>query len=225
MKLLRISVFLLLTTLLALGSLLSLAQSTETYPTTDAMQAVVERHHGLTGLTEDLTEDLSAESNRVHVVARRADGTVFYDYTTHNLRTTGGTDWQGNAMSATSARPAAANYIALTNDGTAPAVEDCAAGSAACTLTSEITTNGLARTLATYAHVNGNRVPWRGSNYTLTTLFTATGDQMAQKSAVFNCSGPAACSGAGGTMVYEALFPLVSLVSGETVTISWEIWI
>jgi hypothetical protein len=219
MKSLRSSVFLLLTMLLAVGSLPALVQNSENFPTVDAVQAVVERHHGL---TEDLTEDLFPGRNIVHVVARHADGTVFYDETTHNLRTTGGTDWQGNAMAATSARPAAANYIALTNDGTAPAVEDCAAGSAACTLTSEIGVggggNGLARAQATYAHVNGNRVPWRGSSYTLTNTFTATGDQMAQKSAVFNAAS-------SGTMVYEALFPLVSLISGETVTIDWTIWI
>jgi hypothetical protein len=214
MKSLRTSVFL-TATLLAVGTLPSLAQSTEKHPTADAVQVVVERHHGL---TEDLTEDISAKSNTVHVIARHADGSVFYDYTTHNLRTTGGTDWQGNAMSATSGRPAAANFIALTNDATAPAAGDCAAGSAACTLTSEITTNGLARVQATYAHSNGNFDPHQGSNYTLTNIFTATGDQWAQKSAVFNAAS-------SGTMVYEAMFPPVSLIAGETVTISWSIWI
>jgi hypothetical protein len=156
---------------------------------------VVERHHGL---TENLTEDLPAKSNTVHVVARHADGSVFYDYTTHNLRTTGGTDWQGNAMSATSGRPAAANFIALTNDATTPAAGDCAAGSLACTLTSEIISNGLSRTIATYAHSNGNFTPSSGSSYTLTDTFTATGDQSVQKAAVFNAAS-------SGTMVFEAL--------------------
>jgi hypothetical protein len=157
-----------------------------------------------------LTESIAARPNIVHVVARHADGSVFADFTTHNLRTTGGADWQANAMSATSARPAAANYIALTNDATAPAAGDCAAGSAACTLTSEITTNGLARVIATYAHSNGT------ASYTLTNTFTATGSQSAQKAAVFNAAS-------SGTMVFEALFTAVSLVTSDTVTITWTI--
>ena len=74
----------------------------EKLPTADAFQVVVERHHGL---TEDFTEDVSALSNIVHVVARHADGTVFADTITHNLRTCGGLDWQTNSMSATSGRP------------------------------------------------------------------------------------------------------------------------
>ena len=132
---------------LTVGTLSSVAQ-VEKFSTVDAIHALVERHRGF-------NEYLSAPiPHVVHIVAKHADGTVFYNYTTHNLRTTGGTDWQANAMSATSSRPAAANYIALSNDGTAPAAGDCAAGSTACTLTSEIGGNGLARTQATYAHTN-----------------------------------------------------------------------
>ena len=124
-----------------LVSSLSSAQ-VEKLPTADAVQVVVERHHGL---TEDFTEDVSALSNIVHVVARHADGTVFADTITHNLRTCGGLDWQANSMSATSGRPAAANFIALTNDGTAPPIGDCAPGSTACTLTStpNVTRHGI----------------------------------------------------------------------------------
>ena len=163
--------------LILLVTSLSSAQ-VEKLATADAAQAVVGLHRGL-------TEDISALPNIVHVVARHADGTVFADTITHNLRTCGGLDWQANSMSATSGRPAAANYIALTNDGTAPPMGDCATGftgdcapgSTTCTLTSEITTNGLARVQATYAHSNGSL------NYTLTNTFTATGTQSVQKAA------------------------------------------
>ena len=83
---------------------LSLAQ-VEKLPTADAVHVVVERHHGL---SEDLTEDVFALSNIVHVVARHADGTIFADTITRNLRTCGRLDWQANSMSA-SGRPAAAS--------------------------------------------------------------------------------------------------------------------
>src|SRR5438105_10611834 len=220
MKSLRSGVFLLPTLLVA--SLMSVAQ-VEKLAIAGVVQATVARHRGL-------TEDISAKlPNIVDVVARHADGKVFADVISHNLRTCGGIDWLANSMSATSARPAAANYIALTNDATAPAMppamsdcstgftSDCAPGSTTCTLTSEITSNGLARVLATYAHSNGT------FNYTLSHVFTATAVQSAQKAAVFNCSGPTACSGAGGTMVFEALFTQIDLVAGDWITVVWTI--
>ena len=37
----------------------------------------------------------------MRIVARHADGTVFVDQWIHNLRTTGGADWQANAMGTT----------------------------------------------------------------------------------------------------------------------------
>jgi hypothetical protein len=95
--------------LILLVANLSSAQ-VEKLPTADAVQVVVKRHHGL---TEDLTEVVTALSNIVHVVAHHADGTVFADTITHNLRTCGGLDWQANSMSATSARPAAVKRMGL----------------------------------------------------------------------------------------------------------------
>src|SRR5207248_10033309 len=113
MKSLRTGVFLLPTLLVA--SLMSVAQ-VEKLAIAGVVQATVARHRGL-------TEDISAKQpDIVRIVASHADGKVFADVITHNLRTCGGTDWLANSMSATSARPAAANYIALTNDATAPAI-------------------------------------------------------------------------------------------------------
>lgn len=148
----------------------------------------------------------------VRIVAAHSDGSVFYDHAIHNLRTTGGGDWQPSAMSNTAAQPAAMNWIALSNDAAAPAVGDCAAGSVTCTLASEITLNGLGRAQATYAHSNGT------STYTLTKTFTATGTQAAQKAAIFNASS-------SGTMGFEAAFTQVSLGNGDTVTVTWTITI
>jgi hypothetical protein len=188
--------------MLALACVTCFAQN-EKMTTSDGAAVVV-------GKNLVLAESATFLPHVVHVVARHKDGSVFYDETMHNLRTTGGADWQANAMSATSSRPAGAFFIALTNDGTAPAAGDCAAGSVTCTLTSEIVANGLSRAQATYAHSNGT------ASYTLTLTFTATGAQSAQKAAVFNAAS-------SGTMVFEALFTGVSLVTSDTVTITWTI--
>ena len=155
-------------------------------------------------------EKVATREVNVHIVAAHADGTVFYDESIHNLRTTGGADWQAAAMAATSAQPAASNYIALTNDATTPAAGDCPAGSSTCTLTNEIVTNGLSRAQGTYAHSSGT------SSYTLTHTFTATGTQSAQKAGIFNAAS-------SGTMVFEASFTQVSLGSTDTVTVTWTV--
>jgi hypothetical protein len=146
----------------------------------------------------------------VHVVARHSDGAIFSDQWTHNLRTTGGADWQASAMANTSAQPASCNYVAVTNDATAPAAGDCAAGSSACTLTSEISTNGLARAQGTYAHSNGT------ASYTVAKTFSASGTQASQKSGLFNASS-------SGTMCFEATYSAVTVNSGDTLTITWTV--
>lgn len=152
---------------------------------------------------------LTREVN-VHIVGRHADGTIFYDNEIHNLRTTGGADWQASAMGNTSTPPATVNYIALTNDSTAPSASDCAAGSSTCTLPSEITTNGCARAQGTYSHTNGT------STWSIAHTWTATASQSVQKAGMFNASS-------SGTMVFEAQFTQVNLSNTDTLTITWTI--
>jgi len=144
----------------------------------------------------------------VHIVARHADGTIFYDNAIHNLRTTGGADWQAAVMGGSQPNPA--TYIALTNDGAAAAAGDCAAGSTTCTLASEITTNGLARHVATYAHTNGT------NTWALTYTWTATGTQSVQKAGMFNAAS-------SGTMVFETNFTQVNLVATDTLGATWTV--
>jgi len=145
----------------------------------------------------------------VHIIAKHADGTVFSDNWVHNLRTTGGADWQANAMAGTS-QPAVSNYFALSNNATAPAAGDCAAGSTTCTLSGEIATSGLARHAATYAHTNGT------NTYSDTYTWTATGTQSVQEAGWFNASS-------SGTMVFEAAFTQVNLVNTDTFTATWTV--
>lgn len=135
------------------------------------------------------------------------------DYTSHNLKTTGGIDFLSNVISTTGTQPAVAKFLALSTDATAPAAGDCAAGSVACTLTSEVTTNGLARIAGTYAHTNGT------STYTLTNTWTATGTVTSvQKAAVFNAVS-------SGTMVFENTFTAVTLNVNDTIQVTWTITI
>jgi hypothetical protein len=155
------------------------------------------------------TEVLSVSAS-LHVVAKHENGRVFYDNDLEDLRTTGGADWQANVMGTTGAQPASGTWIAATNDGTAPAAGDCAAGSVACTLTSEIVSNGLSRKQATYSHTNGT------ASYTLQTTFTATGTQAVQKFGLFNASS-------SGTMIFEGTITQVTLNNTDTLTVSWTV--
>lgn len=141
--------------------------------------------------------------NMVNITCRHADGTVFYDHTDHNLRTTAGGDWQASVMGNTSAPPATGNYIALSNDATAPAAGDT-------TVASEIASNGLSRAQGTYAHTNGTAA------YTIQKVFTATGTQASQKTGLLNASS-------AGTLIFENTYTAVTVNSGDTLTVTWTI--
>jgi hypothetical protein len=139
--------------------------------------------------------------NIVHIVARHADGTIFYDKWVHNLRTNAGINWQYNQMAGTTA--AVCTYIALSNDAGSPNAADTA-------VASEITSNGLARANGTPTHTSN------ATSYTLAYTFTATGTQSAQKAGVLNNSS-------GGTLCFENTFTQVSLASGDTLAVTWTI--
>lgn len=96
------------------------------------------------------------------------------------------------------------NYVALTNDATAPAATDT-------TLLSEITTNGLARVQGTVVLPTGS-----GNVTTISHTFTASASQSAQKGALFSASS-------GGTMNHEALFTQRNLLTGDTLGVTFTI--
>lgn len=96
-----------------------------------------------------------------------------------------------------------ADYIALTENATAPADSDTA-------LAGELTAGGLGRAQATYAHTAG------ASTYTLTKTFTSS-DATARtinKVGVLNASST-------GTLVFETAVPSPpTLVSGDQLTVT-----
>ena len=117
------------------------------------------------------------------------------------LRTNAGTDFQAAVMSGTAAQPAAANYIGLTANATAPAAGNT-------TLTGEIASGTLARAQAAYAHTNGT------ATYTLIKTFTSDQTVTIAKIGVFNAA-------AAGTMVFETLLnATAALVSGDQLTVT-----
>jgi hypothetical protein len=121
------------------------------------------------------------------------------------LRTDAGRDFQSRVMGDTASTGtgayAAANYIGLTSNSTAPAAASTA-------LTTEVTTGTLARAQATYAHTNGT------ATYTLTKTFTSDQTITIAKIGVFNAA-------TAGTLVFETLLnATASLVSGDQLQIT-----
>lgn len=129
--------------------------------------------------------------------------TIFSNQTVHNLRTTAGGDWQASVMGNTAAPPATCNFIALSNDATAPAVGDTV-------VAGEIAANGLSRAQGTYAHTNGT------ASFTVQKVFSATGTQASQKAGLLNASST-------GTLCFENTYTTVTVNNGDTLTVTWTI--
>lgn len=95
-------------------------------------------------------------------------------------------------------------FLAVSTDATAAAATDT-------TLTSEVTTGGLGRKKATYAHTAGT------ADYTLTAAFSVTASFTIRKAALLTASTTAAA----GVMVRVALLPTAAvLVAGVTFTVT-----
>ena len=145
-----------------------------------------------------------------HVVieAFHPDGTKFYHHEDHNLLLNEGKEFIEDQVLATSGIGSnGANYIALSNGGTAPA-----AGDTSCE--TEITANGLQRAQGTVTDTG------TGTN-TVSKTFTATGAQSAQKSCLFTDG----TSGEPDTMLAENTFTQVTLATNDQLSITWTITI
>ncbi len=101
-----------------------------------------------------------------------------------------------------------ARFIGLTTDTTAIT-------GAETTLTSELTTNGLARALGTYAHTTNT------TSYTLQKAFSATGTQAAiHRAGCFTCL----TNTAGGLLIFISdLNADASVANGDTLTVTWTV--
>jgi hypothetical protein len=153
------------------------------------MVNITTRHcqkYGIAGLHEG-----TAEFEAAAAACAADNSTVYYNYTNPNLRTNTGGDWQASAMGNTSAPPATCNYIALSNDATAPSTSDTS-------VTSEIASNGLSRAQANYNHTIGT------ASFTEQRVFSAIGTQASQKAGLLNASS-------SGTLCFENTYTQVTV--------------
>jgi len=110
----------------------------------------------------------------------------------------------------TASRANGLNYIALSNDGTAPAAADTA-------LTAELTGNGLDRAQGTVTLPTG-----AGNQTTIAYMFTYLGaTQAVQKTALFDTIGPPPA----GVMAHEIQFTARTLFTNDTLTVTFTLTI
>jgi len=98
------------------------------------------------------------------------------------------------------------NYIALTNDGGAPAAGDT-------TLTGELVADGLQRTQGTVILPIGSQVL---SNVSKLFTYSGGGTQQVQKTALFD-------DVSGGKMAHEILFTQRTLATSDTLTLTFSV--
>lgn len=127
----------------------------------------------------------------------------------HNLRTNLGADFWSNQLfsTASASATATAHWLGITTDATAAAAGDT-------TLTSEETTNGLARVAGTVAHTGS------ATSTTISNTFTYTGStsKVIAKLGLFTAIS-------AGTLVLETLLASTATVNanGDTLAITWTV--
>lgn len=158
--------------------------------------------------TRSCQDDLKGIHGYVTVqVWRKATGQwEMIDENRPNLLTTDGRDfYHAQVLTNTSAGTRGSGFLAVTTDSAAPAAGDT-------TLTSEITTNGLARADATTKTHTDNT-----NSTTIEHEWTASGTHTnVQKCALFNASS-------SGTMTHEGSFTAASLISGDKLKVTYVI--
>jgi hypothetical protein len=169
----------------------------EVLPTRESVGVQIERPRTMGDVIDN-------PANWVNAKIVRKDGSVEDLGWSKNLRTNAGRDWQSDVMG-NPTQPAAARFIGLTTNATAPAAGDT-------TLTSEIAAGGLGRAAGTYAHTAGT------NTYTIEATFTASATHTnVAKAGLFSASS-------GGTLAFATLLPsTATLNSGDTLTVTWTV--
>ena len=201
--------------LAALASLGCFGQNHDKTSVGDNVGVSVKRAHYMASKPGSAASDaFRIGPNTVEICVIRAVTGERECQTNHNLKTTGGVDAIFQMIFNT--QPSAAKYLYLSTNSTAPAAGDCAAGASNCTLTSVLTSNGLAPATATFAHTNG------ASTATLSYTWTAAtaGTSNIQEAAIANNVTPGS-----GTVLFENTFTPVSLNVGDQLQLTWTITI
>ena len=123
---------------------------------------------------------------------------------------TGTTPASSNGFIIGAGGPASARFIALTTDSGAASATDTA-------LPTEITTGGVARALATYAHTYGASTMTLQKAFSVTSSFTAI-----HKAGILTCS----TATAAGILAWETVLNQDATVgNGDTLTVTWTLTI
>jgi hypothetical protein len=152
-----------------------------------------------------LREAIGLRRAEIAVVHRNANGDVLGVEKQHNLiLNVGRVQYHKQCFGTSGLSANGMNYIALSNDATAPAATDT-------TLTAEIAANGLSRAQGTVTLPTGS-----GNQTTVDKTFTATGAQACQKAALFDASS-------AGNMNHELLFTQRSLQTNDTIQVTYTL--
>ena len=145
------------------------------------------------------------KKNHLKLVIKDKYGNVKNVLETTNIRTNVGIDFVADALGNSGGQPAAADYIAVSNDAGAPAPADT-------TLTGELAVDGLERAQGTYSHTPA------ATSYTIEHTFSVTGGpHTVQKAALLNAA-------VAGDMAFEALFgSSATVTTSDTLTVTWTI--
>lgn len=159
------------------------------------------------------TEEVFHMHSDVEVIVRDKSGNLKSHSIQKNLRTNGGADFWNTQLfgaSGINGQAKTAGYMAITTNATAASATDT-------TLTSEETTNGLARTAQlTPTHSAGAT----SSVFTNTFTYTGGSSKAIAKVGLFNDT-----FANGGTLVLETVLASTGTVNanGDTITITWTI--
>lgn len=151
-----------------------------------------------------LSEYVQLPRAKALIEHRNASGELLHSEVAHNVISTAGRDFlHQQGYKETGLGSVGLCYIGLSNDSLTET-------SASTTLSTEITTNGLARAIGTFAHTAGTNTS------TISKTFTATGTQSAQKAALFTAAS-------SGTMNHALSFTQRNLVNGDTLAVTFTI--
>lgn len=151
--------------------------------------------------------------NRIDIVVTRANGKLETSHS-FNSRVRKGGDLIGSLTTGTSLNsittPLPPVYLAVSSATLTPSNTDT-------TLTSEISTNGLARVLGTIGGYVQMSALDGAASYTVSHTWTATGTQTVTSAAIFDAVST------GNMFVEGNLSASASLLSGDTLALTWTV--
>lgn len=150
------------------------------------------------------TKDYIKLKGTYHCIIKDINGNIRDEFTVDNLVTNAG--FAQLALLAGDASAVPFTYIALGTSNTAAAASQTALGT-------EITDSGFERAVGTVSRITTTVA---NDTYQVTKTFTATGNKVIEELGIFNAATT-------GTMLSRALTSTKSMVTNETITITYKL--